>query len=119
MIVGPRACGVCGERDIPRDVDWPWWQDGAPVHATCVASTDVVAGDNSAGEESDWRWELSLHRRRVRRIHGRTLWMMEPLSRRPGPFIFTSWTDAVNAAVAAARDEYEAATLSDGRTPYT
>ncbi len=30
-----RMCGICGRRDIPRGVDWPYWKDGKPVHAYC------------------------------------------------------------------------------------
>jgi hypothetical protein len=30
-----RTCGVCGVRDIPFGVDWPWWVDGKPAHALC------------------------------------------------------------------------------------
>lgn len=30
-----RACGLCGAKDIPFGVDWPWWTDGQPVHEDC------------------------------------------------------------------------------------
>lgn len=30
-----RECGRCGVKDIPRMVDWPWWEEGRPVHPDC------------------------------------------------------------------------------------
>lgn len=32
----PRACGICGQRSIPRGVEWPWWINGKPVHEECA-----------------------------------------------------------------------------------
>lgn len=32
-----RACGICGVRDIPFGMDWPYWTDGRPVHPECLA----------------------------------------------------------------------------------
>lgn len=33
-----RACGICGLKDIPRGVDWPYWVDGCPVHFACAVT---------------------------------------------------------------------------------
>lgn len=30
-----RACGLCGERDIPRGVEWLWFKAGNPIHPWC------------------------------------------------------------------------------------
>jgi hypothetical protein len=32
-----RVCGLCGTRDIPFGVCWPWWTNGKPVHQDCQA----------------------------------------------------------------------------------
>lgn len=37
MEIPDRTCGLCGETNIPRGIDWPWWHDGKPVHPTCLA----------------------------------------------------------------------------------
>jgi hypothetical protein len=34
-----RACGLCGERDIPRGVEWLWWRGGHPIHPWCDTAT--------------------------------------------------------------------------------
>lgn len=30
-----RACRWCGVADIPRDVEWLWFESGRPVHPWC------------------------------------------------------------------------------------
>lgn len=37
MELTDRTCGLCGEANIPRSFDWPWWVDGQPVHPPCAS----------------------------------------------------------------------------------
>ena len=38
-----RVCGVCGDWNIPREIDWPFWRDGQPVHRDCATRTPPEA----------------------------------------------------------------------------
>lgn len=42
MEIPNRTCGVCGVRDIPRGIEWPWWLDGECVHYGCLALQNVA-----------------------------------------------------------------------------
>lgn len=40
-----RACGICGVRDIPYGIDWPWWREGKCVHPACCMRRDAAAAE--------------------------------------------------------------------------
>lgn len=49
-----RACGVCGIHNIPRGIDWPYWQDGRPVHAGCQRTVVPELGDSYTHFKAFW-----------------------------------------------------------------
>lgn len=45
-----RTCKICGVQDIPRGVDWRWWDAGQTAHYTCAVllGTDVHMAEHSS-----------------------------------------------------------------------